>query len=98
MLDNIQRRIARKMSIPKHNIPQLFEPVQVLRYDEGMYYRLLVDNAYDPKPRYITFQIYLTDVEKGGRDRVPSTRVIVQGCGWKSDSMVELEEEEEEYR
>jgi prolyl 4-hydroxylase len=36
-----------------------------------MYYRLHVDNAYDPNPRYITFQIYLTDVEKGIETEFP---------------------------
>jgi prolyl 4-hydroxylase len=50
---------------------EYFEPVQMLKYIEGGYYKLHVDNSYDDNPRKATFQIYLNDVEGGGETIFP---------------------------
>ena len=72
-------RIERLLGVPQAN----YEQFQILRYEEGQYYRThhdmgAEDNRRACGPRVYTMFLYLSDVEEGGGTDFPRLNITVQ--------------------
>jgi prolyl 4-hydroxylase len=74
----VMNRIATITSIAETN----FESLQILKYEEGQFYKTHNDYAGDqknhpPGVRILTFYVYLSNVDKGGGTHFPELTLTV---------------------
>eukprot|EP00980_Cylindrotheca_fusiformis_P004925 scaffold1050_cov51-Cylindrotheca_fusiformis.AAC.4 len=74
-MDPMIRTIIQRMSDTTGIPSQYSEPLQLLRYTKGQYYKVHHDAAIEDSdelygPRFLTFFLYLNDVEQGGATRM----------------------------
>jgi prolyl 4-hydroxylase len=74
----VMNRIATITGIAETN----FEPVQILKYEEGQFYRVHNDyinthKVHQPGVRILTFYFYLSDVDDGGGTHFPKLNLTV---------------------
>mmetsp|Transcript_19726 Transcript_19726/g.43916 ORF Transcript_19726/g.43916 Transcript_19726/m.43916 type:complete len:489 (-) Transcript_19726:224-1690(-) len=85
VVQNIHRRIETLTGIPEDN----YEYLQILRYEEGQYYKIHHDyNKMEPdRPqgvRLLTVFLYLSDVEEGGGTRFNELNTVGDNIGDES--------------
>jgi len=102
MVQQVLNRIEMLLNIPQIN----YEPFQILKYEEGQFYRQHHDFiehqvSRQTGPRILTFFQYLSDVEEGGGTRFPKLDITVmpqKGRVLLWPSVLDTNPEEKDYR